>query len=67
MSGMGSEKLFKSLRRLLLHLVFGIQYSKNPVLSDHSKRRPKIGFKTDYRLMQVKSIVEHSAILSTFI
>ena len=29
-----------------------------PVLSSHSKRRPKIGFKTDYRLMQVKSIAE---------
>ena len=43
-----------------------------PVLSGHSKRRPKLIFKTDYRLMQVKSIAEcskgeHSAILSTFI
>ena len=26
-----------------------------------------MSFKTDYRLMQVKSIAEHSAILSTFI
>ena len=25
-----------------------------PVLSSHSKRRPKIGSQTDYRLMQVK-------------
>ena len=36
------------------------------------KKKPKLGFKTDYRLMQVKSIAEcsegeHSAILSTFI
>ena len=41
-----------------------------PVLSGHSKRRPKIVFKTDYHLMQVKSIAEcsrHSAILLTFI
>ena len=37
-------------------------------LSGHSKRRPNIVFKTDYRLMQVKSIVEeYSAILSTCI
>ena len=31
-----------------------------PVLSGHQKRRPKMGFKTDYRLMQVKSIAECS-------
>ena len=31
-----------------------------PVLSGHSKRRPKLVFKTDYRLMQVKSIAECS-------
>ena len=42
------------------------------VLSCHSKGRPKLIFKTYYRLMQVKSIAEcskgeHSAILSTFI
>ena len=29
-----------------------------PVLSGHSKRRPKLDFKTDYHLMQVKSIAE---------
>ena len=29
--------------------------------------KPKMVFKTDYRLMQIKSIAEHSAILSTFI
>ena len=31
-----------------------------PVLSGHSKRRPKLVFKTAYRLMQVKSIAECS-------
>ena len=31
-----------------------------PVLSGHSKRRLKLGFKTNYRLMQVKSIAEYS-------
>ena len=31
-----------------------------PVLSGHSKRRPKLFFKTDYCLMQVKSIAECS-------
>ena len=31
-----------------------------PVLSSHSKRRPKVIFKTDYRLMQVITIAECS-------
>ena len=31
-----------------------------PVLSGHSKRRSKLVFKADYRLMQVKSIPECS-------
>ena len=31
-----------------------------PVLSGHSKRRPKLVFNTYYRLMQVKSIAECS-------
>ena len=31
------------------------------------KEDKKLVFKTDYRLMQVKSIAEHSALLSTFI
>ena len=33
----------------------------------HSQKDRKLVFKTNYCLMQVKSIVEHSAILSTFI
>ena len=35
-------------------------FTVKPVLSGHSKRRPKLVFKTDYRLMQVKSIAECS-------
>ena len=51
-----------------LGLVAAFKYSK----TCHSKRRPKLGFKTDYSLMQVKSIEEcskgeHSAIHPTFI
>ena len=38
-----------------------------PVLSAHSKKTKILVFKTDYCLMQVKSIGEHSAILWTFI
>ena len=34
------------------------QYTVKPVLSGHSKRRPKLVFKTNYCLMQVKSIAE---------
>ena len=39
-----------------------------PVLSGHSKRRSKLVFKTDYRLIQVKSIAECSkrAFCNTF-
>ena len=33
-----------------------------PVLSGHSKRTPKLGFNTDYCLMQVKSIAECSKV-----
>ena len=35
-------------------------YTVKPVLSGHSKRRPKLVFKTGFRLMQVKSIAECS-------
>ena len=35
-------------------------YTVKPVLSGQSKRRLKLVFKTDYRLMQVKSIAEFS-------
>ena len=42
-----------------------------PVLSSYSKRRPKLVFKIDYGLMQVKVLqnapTEHSAIILTFI
>ena len=45
----------------------GLASTVEPVLSGHSKRTQNLVFKTDYRLMQVKSIAEHSAIASTFI
>ena len=35
-------------------------HTVKPVLSDHSKWRPKLFFKANYRLMQVKSIAECS-------
>ena len=35
-------------------------HTVKPVLSGHSKRRPKLFFQTDYYLMQVKSIAECS-------
>ena len=41
-----------------------------PVLNGHSQKDGKLVFKTNYRLMKVKSIakcLEHSKILSTFI
>ena len=43
-------------------------FTVKPVLSGHSKGRPKLVFKTDYRLMQVKSIAECSkrAFCNTF-
>ena len=36
------------------------RHTEKPVLSGHSKRRPKLVSKTNYRLMQVKSIAECS-------
>ena len=35
-----------------------IETTVKPVLSGHSIRRPKMVFKTDYRLLQVKSIAK---------
>ena len=40
-------------------------YTVKPVLSGHSKDQ-KLVFKTDYGLMQVKSIVEWGSILQYF-
>ena len=37
-----------------------LDYTVTSVLSGHSKRRLKLVFKTDYRLMKVQSIVECS-------
>ena len=50
--------------------VFGVKvpYTVEPVLSGHTKRIPKLVFKTYYRLMQVKSFAECSkgSILQNF-
>ena len=35
-----------------------IWYIVKPAISGHSKRRPKLVFKTDYSLIQVKSIAK---------
>ena len=48
-----------SLQRLSNLAVVSWTVTK-PVLSGHSKRRPKMFLKTDYRFMQVKSIAECS-------
>ena len=58
-SGYQYIKVIKDLK--LKHIV-------KRVLSGHSKRRPKMFFKTDYHLMQVKSIAECSkrAFCNTF-
>ena len=46
-------------------------HTVKPVLGSHSKTRQKLVFKTDYRLMQVKSIIndgqKYHAILLTVI
>ena len=43
--------------------IFVILYhTVKPVLSGHSERKPKLVFKIDYRLMQVKSITECSSL-----
>ena len=44
------------LARPLRNLTWNKHSTAKPVLSGHSKRRHKLVFKTDYRLMQVKSI-----------
>ena len=45
-----------------------LSHTVKPVLSSYSKRRPKLVYKTDYRLKQVKSIAECSngSILQNF-
>ena len=56
-----SGERLRTFRSSSLTLVkLNILCTVKPVLSGHSKRRPKIVFKTDYRLMQVKSIAECS-------
>ena len=42
-----------------INLIFSVPHTVKPVLSGYSRRRLKLGFKTDYRLMRVKSIAEY--------
>ena len=51
-----TEKLLK----VILRPYTTTTYTVKPVLSGHSKKRPKLVFKTNYRLMQVKRIAECS-------
>ena len=48
----------------ILKLVNFYLYTVKPVLRGHSKRRQKLIFKTDYHLMQVKSIAECYFVIS---
>ena len=45
---------------LFVNSIIYIGNTVNPVLSGHLKRRPKLVFKIDYRLMHVKNIAECS-------
>ena len=61
--GIGTEDILRLRQEIAeiqqqLHR-YVLNYSK-PVLSGHSRKLPKLVFKTDYRLMQVKSIAECS-------
>ena len=62
--------MIKNNTNVLVILHFHI-YKVKPVLSSHSKRRPKFFFKTNYCSMPVKvlqnALREHYAILLTFI
>ena len=51
-----------------LKIILHSKYTVKPVLSGNSKRRPKLVFKTDNGLMQVKRIAECSkrAFCNTF-
>ena len=45
---------------LKMIILWFVRYTVKPALSGHSKRRPKLVYKTDFRLMQLKSIAECS-------
>ena len=47
--------------------VMEIVYTVKPVLTGHSQKDRKMVFKTNYRLMQVKSIAECSNSLNIFL
>ena len=55
------EVLFLCLRYGSVYTTkYRVGHTVKPVLSGHSKRRPKLVFNTNYHLMQVKSIEECS-------
>ena len=59
------------IRGVCISVQLKIYITVKPVLNGHIQKDRKLVFKTNYRLMQVRSIAEcsnkHSAILSTFI
>ena len=59
------NKLASSVRFWYLHPVH-VSHTVKPVLNIHSKE-DKMVSKPNYRLMQVKNIAEHSAILALFL
>ena len=54
------HRLISAVVIRILEIIVSKLAAVKPVLSGHSKRRPKLIFKTYYRLMQVKSIAECS-------
>ena len=56
-----------TIRIQIDHNMKNINTTVKPVLSSHLKRTSKIGFKTDYHLMQVKTTAECSSILQYFL
>ena len=54
--------IFRASLHLIAYFVYNLMLTctVKPVLSSHSKRKPKLFSKTDYRLIQVKSIAECS-------
>ena len=63
------KKFYKAALLIKIVIEFFSKFSGRvrPVLSGHSEKDQKWVFKTNYSLMQVKSIREHSAILLTCI
>ena len=54
------KRMYSNRSTPITHWKCPTQYTVKPVFRGHRKRRPKFVFKTNYRLMQVKSIAECS-------